>query len=66
MPFRTAASCGNEFSVESGQDTEESQAKVVLDRAGHRLQMEQEKLFNALVDEWLDRVEESIVSNFYK
>ena len=36
---------------------------VVLDRAGHRLQIEQEELFNALVDEWLDRVEESMVSN---
>jgi pimeloyl-ACP methyl ester carboxylesterase len=33
---------------------------VVLDRAGHRLQIEQEALFNALVDEWLDRVEESM------
>ena len=31
---------------------------VVLDRAGHRVQMEQEELFDALVDEWLDRVEE--------
>jgi pimeloyl-ACP methyl ester carboxylesterase len=30
---------------------------VVLDRAGHRLQIEQEALFNALVNEWLDRVE---------
>ena len=35
---------------------------AVLDRAGHRLQMEQEPLFNALVDEWLDRVEESEAS----
>jgi pimeloyl-ACP methyl ester carboxylesterase len=33
---------------------------AVLDRAGHRLQIEQETLFNALVDEWLDRVEESM------
>jgi len=33
---------------------------AVLDRAGHRLQMEQEMLFNALVNEWLDRVEESV------
>ncbi len=31
---------------------------AVLDRAGHCLQMEQESLFNALVHEWLDRVEE--------
>jgi pimeloyl-ACP methyl ester carboxylesterase len=36
---------------------------VVLDRAGHRLQIEQEELFNALVDEWLDRVEESMVND---
>ena len=33
---------------------------AVLDRAGHRAQMEQEGLFNALVNEWLDRVEETI------
>jgi pimeloyl-ACP methyl ester carboxylesterase len=32
---------------------------VVLDRAGHGLYVEQEGLFNALVNEWLDRVEES-------
>jgi pimeloyl-ACP methyl ester carboxylesterase len=32
---------------------------VVLDRAGHGLYVEQEALFNALVNEWLDRVEES-------
>jgi pimeloyl-ACP methyl ester carboxylesterase len=32
---------------------------VVLDRAGHGLQVEQEALFRALVNEWLDRVEES-------
>jgi pimeloyl-ACP methyl ester carboxylesterase len=31
---------------------------VVLDRAGHGLQIEQAGLFNALVHEWLDRVEE--------
>lgn len=34
---------------------------AVLDRAGHRLQIEQEKLFNALVDEWLGRVEEGMM-----
>lgn len=33
---------------------------AVLDRAGHALQMEQNILFNALVNEWLDRVEESL------
>lgn len=31
---------------------------VVLNRAGHNLQMEQFKLYEALVHEWLDRVEE--------
>jgi pimeloyl-ACP methyl ester carboxylesterase len=30
---------------------------AVLDRAGHNLQIEQEDVFNALVSEWLDRVE---------
>lgn len=33
---------------------------AVLDRTGHGLQIEQEELFNALVHEWLDRVEEEI------
>ena len=33
---------------------------AVLDRAGHNLQVEQETLFNALVNEWLDRVEENL------
>lgn len=32
---------------------------AVLDRAGHNLQIEQETLFNALINEWLDRVEEN-------
>ncbi len=31
---------------------------AVLDRAGHDLSVEQEGLFRALVNEWLDRVEE--------
>lgn len=31
---------------------------VVLDRAGHALAVEQKSVFRALVDEWLDRVEE--------
>lgn len=31
---------------------------AILDRAGHGLEVEQENLFNCLVDEWLDRVEE--------
>jgi len=31
---------------------------VVLDRAGHNLQIEQDVLFGALVKEWLDRVSE--------
>ena len=34
---------------------------AVLDRAGHRLQIEQQDLFNALVNEWLDRVEETAI-----
>jgi pimeloyl-ACP methyl ester carboxylesterase len=33
---------------------------AVLDRAGHALQMEQSNLFNALVNEWIDRVEETL------
>lgn len=32
---------------------------AVMDRAGHNLQIEQEDTFNALVNEWLDRVEEA-------
>ncbi len=32
---------------------------VVLDRAGHALGVEQEVLFQALINEWLDRVEET-------
>ena len=31
---------------------------AILDRAGHHLQIEQEKLFNTLVAEWVERVEE--------
>ena len=31
---------------------------AVLDTAGHNLQIEQPELFNSLVNEWLDRVEE--------
>jgi len=32
---------------------------AVLDRAGHNLPIEQQRLFAALVEEWLDRVEEA-------
>jgi pimeloyl-ACP methyl ester carboxylesterase len=32
---------------------------AVLDRAGHNLQIEQEVLFNCLVNEWLTRIEEA-------
>jgi pimeloyl-ACP methyl ester carboxylesterase len=32
---------------------------AVLDQAGHNLQIEQETLFNALANEWLDRIEKS-------
>jgi pimeloyl-ACP methyl ester carboxylesterase len=35
---------------------------AVLDRAGHALAVEQKPLFRALVNEWLDRVEEYIAS----
>jgi pimeloyl-ACP methyl ester carboxylesterase len=31
---------------------------AILDRAGHGLQVEQEEVFNCMVNEWLDRVEE--------
>lgn len=33
---------------------------AVLDRAGHGLEVEQETVFNCMVDEWLDRVEEQL------
>jgi pimeloyl-ACP methyl ester carboxylesterase len=33
---------------------------AILDKASHNLQIEQEKLFNSLVNEWLDRVEDLI------
>lgn len=33
---------------------------AVLDKAGHALQIEQEGVFNALVDEWLNRVRQEI------
>jgi pimeloyl-ACP methyl ester carboxylesterase len=32
---------------------------AILDRAGHGLEVEQETVFNCLVNEWLDRVEEA-------
>ncbi len=35
---------------------------VVLDRAGHALGVEQEGLFQAIVNEWLDRVEENYLT----
>jgi hypothetical protein len=31
---------------------------AVLDRAGHGLEVEQQAVFECLVNEWLDRVEE--------
>jgi pimeloyl-ACP methyl ester carboxylesterase len=34
---------------------------AVLDRAGHNLQIEQQRLFESLAAEWLDRVEEAAV-----
>jgi pimeloyl-ACP methyl ester carboxylesterase len=33
---------------------------AVLDKAGHIVQIEQDELFNSLVNEWLDRVESNI------
>jgi pimeloyl-ACP methyl ester carboxylesterase len=36
---------------------------VILDRADHNLQMEQFKLYEALIHEWLDRVKEYAVKN---
>lgn len=36
---------------------------VILDRAGHNLQIEQAALFHALVNEWLDRVEEYLAQS---
>jgi len=33
---------------------------AVLDRAGHNLQIEQEALFNCLVNEWLNRLEDEV------
>ena len=32
---------------------------AVLDRAGHNVQIEQQAVFEALVHEWLDRVDEA-------
>lgn len=32
---------------------------AVLDRAGHNVHIEQSQLLNALVHEWLDRVEDA-------
>jgi pimeloyl-ACP methyl ester carboxylesterase len=34
-------------------------AVAVLDRGGHALQIEQAQLFNALVNEWLERLAEA-------
>jgi len=36
---------------------------AVLDRAGHALGVEQENLFQTLIHEWLDRVEEAQISH---
>ena len=35
---------------------------AALDKAGHLLPLEQERLFRALADEWLQRVEEYVGS----
>lgn len=31
---------------------------AVLDRAGHNLQIEQENIFNSMINEWLMRIED--------
>jgi pimeloyl-ACP methyl ester carboxylesterase len=36
---------------------------ILLDRAGHALQIEQEEVFNSLVIEWLDRVEGGVLDH---
>jgi pimeloyl-ACP methyl ester carboxylesterase len=36
---------------------------AVLDRAGHRILIDQPELFKSLINEWLDRVEEYIAQN---
>ena len=36
---------------------------AVLDRAGHAVWAEQSVLYSALINEWLDRVEEYAVQN---
>jgi pimeloyl-ACP methyl ester carboxylesterase len=36
---------------------------VILDKAGHGLEVEQETVFNCLVNEWLNRVEEEPAAN---
>nr|WP_236022917.1 alpha/beta hydrolase [Dictyobacter formicarum] len=36
---------------------------AVLDRAGHNAQIEQNQLFDALMSEWLDRVQESLATS---
>ncbi len=37
---------------------------AVLDRAGHNVHIEQSRIFDALIGEWLDRVQESVRGNY--
>ena len=53
-------------SYQDGWDILESYPRAtfaILDRAGHALGVEQRGLFQALMTEWLDRVEESQLSS---
>ena len=34
---------------------------TILDRAGHALEVDQEKIFHCLTNEWLDSVEENVL-----
>ncbi|MFN2151300.1 MAG: alpha/beta fold hydrolase, partial [Anaerolineales bacterium] len=54
-------------SYRDGWDILESYPRAtfaILDRAGHALGVEQKGLFQALITEWLDRVEETTPSEF--
>jgi pimeloyl-ACP methyl ester carboxylesterase len=56
---------GKQDSTVGYKDALELQSKYprgtfgILDKAGHNLQIEQPQLFNTLINEWLDRVEET-------
>jgi pimeloyl-ACP methyl ester carboxylesterase len=66
LPFPALFVTGRQDAVVGYQDTWsliESYPRgtfAALDRAGHGLEVDQEPLFHALVNEWLDRVEEFV------